>query len=97
MPGWRRDRHHDAGGDDAAPALGHTGQALTANGATQAIYAAVVLATIARICAALNPAWSGPLLVIAALAWGIAFLGFAVSYGPPLIGRRRAGAAAQGA
>jgi uncharacterized protein involved in response to NO len=31
--------------------LGHTGRALTASAATQAIYAAVVLATLARIAA----------------------------------------------
>ena len=70
--------------------LGHTGNALTASVMTQAIYAAIVVAAIARICASLEPAWSEPLLHIAALAWCIAFFGFAVSFGPTLIGGRRA-------
>ena len=36
--------------------LGHTNNALTASLATQAIYAAIVIAALARICAALEPA-----------------------------------------
>jgi uncharacterized protein involved in response to NO len=35
------------------------------------------------------PAWSGALLDIAALAWVIAFFGFAVFYGPLLVRARR--------
>src|SRR6516164_2882346 len=35
--------------------LGHTGQQLTASVATQAIYAAVIIAAISRICAVLSP------------------------------------------
>ncbi len=31
--------------------LGHTGNALTASAMTQAIYAAIVIASLARICA----------------------------------------------
>jgi uncharacterized protein involved in response to NO len=68
--------------------LGHTGQPLEASLAIQAIYAAVILAAIARVCAALHPAWSLALLHIAAFAWGAAFVGFAVSFGPVLIGKR---------
>jgi uncharacterized protein involved in response to NO len=66
--------------------LGHTGQQLTASVATQAIYASIVVAVVARICAVLAPAHGVPLLYVAALAWAAAFLGFALSYGPALTG-----------
>jgi uncharacterized protein involved in response to NO len=69
--------------------LGHTGSALIASPMTQAVYAAVVIAALARICASLEPAWNGPLLQVAAFAWGAAFLGFAGSFGPLLVGARR--------
>jgi uncharacterized protein involved in response to NO len=69
--------------------LGHTGQPLTASRATQAIYAAIVIAALARICAALDPAYGNGLLHLAALAWVAAFFGFAVSYGPLLVGHGR--------
>jgi uncharacterized protein involved in response to NO len=68
--------------------LGHTGQPLVASPATQAIYAAAVIAALARICAAIHPAFD-VLLYVAALAWAVAFLGFAVSYGPALLNERR--------
>jgi uncharacterized protein involved in response to NO len=68
--------------------LGHTGQALVASPATQAIYAAAVIAALARICAAIHPDLTS-LLYVAALAWAVAFLGFAVCYGPALLQRRR--------
>lgn len=66
--------------------LGHTGQPLTASVATQAIYASILVAAVARICAILEPDHSVPLLHIAAFAWAAAFLGFAMSFGPVLIG-----------
>jgi uncharacterized protein involved in response to NO len=66
--------------------LGHTGQQLIASFSTQTIYAAALLAVAARLCAAIHPAWSDPLLHLAAFAWAAAFLGFAVSFGPLLIG-----------
>lgn len=69
--------------------LGHTGQALTASAATQAIYVAVVVAALARICAVVEPAYSDLLLHVAAGAWTLAFLGFAVAYGPLLVGSSR--------
>jgi uncharacterized protein involved in response to NO len=69
--------------------LGHTGQALSASLATQAIYASVVVAAVARICAALEPAHSVPLLTIAGLAWAAAFLGFALAYAPLLCRARK--------
>jgi uncharacterized protein involved in response to NO len=64
--------------------LGHTGRPLTASPATQLLYAAVLIAAVARICAALEPGATEPLLHIAAAAWAIAFLGFAVIYAPVL-------------
>jgi uncharacterized protein involved in response to NO len=69
--------------------LGHTGQELTASGATQAIYLAVIVAAVARICAVLHPAASEVLLHIAGFAWIAAFFGFALAYGPLLLGSRR--------
>jgi uncharacterized protein involved in response to NO len=66
--------------------LGHTGQQLTASIATQAIYAAAIVAALARICAAIEPVHSMPLLHLAAFAWAAAFIGFAISFGPVLIG-----------
>ena len=66
--------------------LGHTGQQLTASTATQAIYASVIVAVVARICAVLEPSHSVPLLHVAAFAWAAAFLGFALCYGPTLVG-----------
>ncbi len=69
--------------------LGHTGNVLAASAVTQAIYAAIVIAALARICSSLQPAWSGLLLDIAAIAWCIAFFGFAASFGPLLVGKQR--------
>ena len=69
--------------------LGHTGQQLTASGATQAIYAAIIVAALARICAVIEPAHSEPLLHLAAFAWAAAFFGFAISFGPLLSGAGR--------
>ena len=69
--------------------LGHTGNALTASTVTQAIYAAIVIAALARIYAALEPAWSGLLLYVAAFAWTAAYLGFAGSFAPLLVATSR--------
>ena len=65
--------------------LGHTGKALIASPATQAIYVAIVIAALARIYSSLEPAWSEWSLHIAAFAWAAAFLGFALAYGPLLV------------
>lgn len=70
--------------------LGHTGSALSASAVTQAVYAAIVVAALARICSSLEPAWSEQLLYIAAVAWVAAFFGFAASYGPLLVSAQRA-------
>jgi uncharacterized protein involved in response to NO len=69
--------------------LGHTGQALSASTATQFVYASIVVAAMARICAALEPAHATPLLTIAGLAWAAAFLGFALVYAPLLCSARK--------
>ena len=65
--------------------LGHTGQKLTASAWTEVIYAAAIVAALARICAVVEPVHSVPLLRLAALAWAAAFVGFAISFGPVLI------------
>jgi uncharacterized protein involved in response to NO len=75
--------------------LGHTGQRLTASLPTQAIYVAIIVAALARICAVLDPAHSVILLHVAAFAWAAAFLGFALCYGPALIGFNKRPAALQ--
>lgn len=69
--------------------LGHTGRALSASWATQAVYLSIVVAAAARICAALEPAHAGILLPVAGAAWALAFLGFAVFYGPLLCTARK--------
>lgn len=68
--------------------LGHTGQALTASPAIQGIYAAIVIAALARIAAVVLPAHGDVLLHVAACGWVVAFLGFAVAFGPLLAGSR---------
>ncbi|MGJ4952171.1 NnrS family protein [Bradyrhizobium sp. HKCCYLS20291] len=68
--------------------LGHTGQALTASVATQAIYLAIIVAAVTRVCAVLAPAHAGALLHVAAFAWILAFSGYALAFGPLLLGLR---------
>ena len=69
--------------------LGHTGQALSATFATQTIYLLIVVSALARICAALEPSHSIPLLTLAGAAWAFAFLGFALAYAPLLCRARK--------
>jgi len=69
--------------------LGHTGQQLTASVTTQAIYAAIIVAALSRICAVIAPVHSELLLHVAAFAWAGAFLGFAISFAPLLAGSDR--------
>jgi uncharacterized protein involved in response to NO len=68
--------------------LGHTGHALHASYPTLAIYAAVVLSALARICAALRPDEAMVLLAVSGALWVVAFAGFALAYGPMLATRR---------
>jgi len=69
--------------------LGHTNRPLHASALTQAIYAAIVIAAVARIGATFATDWTLLLLHVAAAGWGLAFLGFAVAYGPVLAGPAR--------
>jgi uncharacterized protein involved in response to NO len=66
--------------------LGHTGQMLVASIPTQLIYLCVLLAAFLRIAAAFDP--SIALLYTAAGGWFLGFGGFAVFFGPLLIGRQ---------
>lgn len=68
--------------------LGHTGQPLTATRPIQGIYAAVILAALARISAALY-IFTDTMLVVSATCWIAAFTGFSLVYGPLLTRRRR--------
>lgn len=63
--------------------LGHTGQPLVASAMTQAIYGCALCAAILRIAAA----FTGDMVLmhIAAIAWVLAFAGFAGVYGPRLV------------
>jgi uncharacterized protein involved in response to NO len=70
--------------------LGHTGRALVASAAVQGVYVLVVVAALARICAAVHPEWSATLLPASGLAWAAAFLGFAANY-LPIFTRPRVG------
>jgi uncharacterized protein involved in response to NO len=70
--------------------LGHSGRALVATRATQAVYALAVVSALTRLCAALEPQWSAILLQVAASTWAAAFLGFALSYWQVLTRRGRA-------
>ena len=56
--------------------LGHTGRTLKPSVGTQMIYAAIVAAALARICASVATGQMDILLAIAAAAWVFAFLGF---------------------
>jgi uncharacterized protein involved in response to NO len=68
--------------------LGHTGQPLTATAPTQGIYAATLIAALARIVSAFG--WERDILLhISATAWVIAFAGFAIVYWPLLTRPRR--------
>ncbi|MDI1266602.1 MAG: NnrS family protein [bacterium] len=69
--------------------LGHTGRRLEASLATHAIYAAVITAALARVCAVLEVDHTGVLLVVAGIAWAAAFIGFAAAYSAALWSPRR--------
>jgi uncharacterized protein involved in response to NO len=63
--------------------LGHTGHPLTATRPIQLIYVTVIFAALARIVAAFGIERE-LVLQLSALAWVIAFAGFAIVYGPLL-------------
>jgi uncharacterized protein involved in response to NO len=64
--------------------LGHTGQPLTATWPIRLIYIAAVTAALGRIAAAFT-FLREPMLHVSAAAWVLAFVGFAVVYGPLLL------------
>jgi uncharacterized protein involved in response to NO len=73
--------------------LGHTGRDLTAGPMTVMIYMAIVAAAVLRVASALAPELTLTLVPAAGIAWSLAFLGFALAYGPSLCrARPRAGA-----
>jgi uncharacterized protein involved in response to NO len=69
--------------------LGHTGHELTASASVQFMYAAIIVAAVARVCASLHVEWNDALLHTAALAWAAAFIGFSVAFGPALFRPRK--------
>lgn len=64
--------------------LGHTGRKLVASPIDIAIYAAITLAALLRLCAGLHDAAQLPLLTAAGLAWEAAFGLFLLRYAPML-------------
>ena len=77
---------------------GHTGQALSADHVTVAIYVLVNLAALTRVAAVFAEAWTVPLLAASAAFWIAAFTLFVFLYGPLLMlpqGGKRPGAAAR--
>lgn len=68
--------------------LGHTGRELRANGPTVLIYILITLGALLRVTAPLDLIDYMTGVRIAGLAWGAAFLGFVLVYGPILISSR---------
>lgn len=68
--------------------LGHTGRELRANLPTVLIYVLVTAGALLRVAASLGLVAYLPGMRISGLAWGAAFLGFVIAYGPLLLGPR---------
>lgn len=66
---------------------GHTGRPRVADRATVLIYVAILLAALLRVCAPFHAEWSSVLLSVSAAVWSLAFVGFALVYGPMLLRR----------
>jgi uncharacterized protein involved in response to NO len=66
---------------------GHTGRPRVADPATTAVYLTSLLAAVVRVCAPFHAEWSPVLLAVSAALWALAFLGFALAYGPMLVRR----------
>jgi uncharacterized protein involved in response to NO len=67
---------------------GHTGQPLSADGATRAIYWTINLAAVARVSAPFWPSAHVALLTASAVLWSGAFGGFVLAYGQLLLAPR---------
>jgi uncharacterized protein involved in response to NO len=65
--------------------LGHTGRPLALPAGGALLYALAHAAALARVASALVPAVSASLLVVAAVAWSLAFGGFVALYAPILL------------
>ncbi len=65
--------------------LGHTGQALHADGATRGIYLALAGALVARLTMVMLPDSAPTLMIVAAMFWCAGFAGFLVRYGRGLL------------
>jgi uncharacterized protein involved in response to NO len=68
--------------------LGHTGQTLSADRGTVAVYLLLVLSVLARVLAGGIPGIAPGLLDLSGLAWIAAFAGFSALYGRHLLGAR---------
>ncbi|KAA0108231.1 NnrS family protein [Methylobacterium sp. P1-11] len=68
--------------------LGHTGRPLRAPVSVQAVFILATGSVLARVCAALHPVWTAPLLATATVLWAAAFLGFSAIYWRVLTGPR---------
>jgi uncharacterized protein involved in response to NO len=68
--------------------LGHPGRELRADGWTQAIYVLVTSGALVRFAAPMLPFDYMRSIEVAGTLWGAAFLLFAASYGPKLLGPR---------
>ncbi len=71
--------------------LGHTGRDVLSAPTTVAIYGAMLVAALSRIAAPLLPAIYYPMLLIAGIAWLLAFAIFLLVYGPMLVNARQTG------
>ena len=65
--------------------LGHTGQALSVGPGTSGIYAALMVAVLARLAAGIWPDQAHLLHVVAGASWTLSFGGFALIYGRLLL------------
>lgn len=68
---------------------GHSGYSIESTPMTSAIYAAIVIAAIARVAAPFAPSYMTELLYVSAAGWIAAFGLFVLSYGPMLVKARR--------
>ena len=66
--------------------LGHTGRDVLSTPPTTIVYCAVLLAALVRVAAPLAPAIYYEALLVAGLAWLLAFGIFLLIYGPMLVG-----------
>ena len=69
--------------------LGHTGRDVLSTPTTTMIYGAVLLAALARVAAPLTPAIYYETLLVAGLAWLLAFGIFLLIFGPMLVGAKQ--------